>query len=297
MSQEQYPQSEASKVVAIKKVEFRWSVSGNLPEEQKRLDVWCRKVFKHYIYQLENTGEDEKHNFHYQGFGELFKRTRPSSLKTTAISLNGQLNGIRIGVASSAGLEALKKYVMKEDTRVAGPWSDCKLYLGDDLPAVLYPWQETVKELCMETPDDRIINYIIDPTGNTGKSKFCKLMGFKMNAVVLPWGRTGDLLNLVVKIGARSIYLFDLSRTKPQDWANGDICAAMESIKNGYVVNLKYETGVFYMASPHIWCFSNSAPNLSGMSADRWRLWEISSERRLIPHRRGRRDSTVEILD
>jgi len=171
---------------------------------------------------------------------------------------------------------------MKEDTRVAGPWSDKKLYMGQDLPGTLWEWQEDVMNRCMVEPDDRTINYIIDVRGGRGKSKFCKYMGYHHGAITLPWGRTGDLLNLVCKLGAKSIYLFDLSRSKPQDWARDDIAAAMESIKNGYIVNLKYETGTFYMNPPHIWCFSNSVPNLSSMSADRWKFWEIDDLRRLL---------------
>lgn len=103
-------------------------------------------------------------------------------------------------------------------------------------------------------------------------------MCYHHKALMLPWGRTGDLLNLVVKRGAKKIYLFDLSRSKPQDWAKDDISAAVEQIKNGHIVNLKYETDDFMMAPPHVWCFSNSVPNLSSMSADRWKFWEISGK-------------------
>lgn len=177
---------------------------------------------------------------------------------------------------------------MKEDSRVKGPWSDKKIYMGKDLPGTLWDWQQDVLNRCMVEPDDRTINYIIDVKGCVGKSKFCKYLSYKHDAITLPWGRTGDLLNLVCKLGARNTYLFDLSRSKPQDWARDDIAATMESIKNGYIVNLKYETGVFFMEPPHVWCFSNQAPNLSSMSADRWKFWEINDLRQLVvvpPHR------------
>jgi len=275
-------------------IDFRWSVSGNNPQEQQALNVWCKETFADYVYQLEDPHKDQKHNYHYQGYGRLATKRRPSELKKVAISLNGQFNGIRIGVASTAGREILKNYAMKEESRVAGPWSSKPVYLGQDLPSVLFPWQEDVKTACDEEPDDRTINYVIDEKGNTGKSKFCKLMGFKHGALVLPWARTGDILNLVTKLGAKKTYLFDLSRTKPQDWSTGDISAAMESIKNGYVVNTKYETSAFYMACPHIWCFSNQPPVLSSMSKDRWKLWSIR-DRKLVPYNRRRSEAAVEI--
>lgn len=209
-------------------------------------------------------------------------RRRAETIKSLAIQSNGQFNGIRIVPASTEGREILKKYAMKTESRVAGPWSDQKLYMGKDLPGTLWEWQQDVLDRCMTDPDDRTVNYIIDFKGGKGKSKFCKYMGYHHQALTVPWGRTGDILNLVCKLGAKQIYLFDLSRSKPKDWARDDIAAAMEQIKNGYIVNFKFETGAFYMNPPHIWCFSNSIPNLSSMSADRWKFWEIDDLRRLV---------------
>lgn len=171
---------------------------------------------------------------------------------------------------------------MKDETRINGPWSDSKLYQGKDLPVNLYPWQQDVKDRCDLPADDRTINYIYEPIGNTGKSKFAKYMAYKHGAIMLPWGRTGDLLNLVCKLGAKQLYMFDLSRSKPQDWAKDDIAAAMEQIKNGYIVNLKYETGAFMMEPPHVWCFSNSPPNMASISYDRWAFWTINGLRELV---------------
>ena len=38
-----------------------------------------------------------------------------------------------------------------------------------------FPWQEFVKkELLNKSPDDRIVDWIIDPVGNTGKSSFAR---------------------------------------------------------------------------------------------------------------------------
>lgn len=180
----------------------------------------------------------------------------------------------------------LKKYAMKDDTRVRGPWADKKLpkeYKGQDLPTQLYPWQQYVLERCEYDPDDREINYIIDVRGNTGKSKFAKYMWFHKGALFLPWGRTGDILNYVCKNKDAGIFFFDLSRSKPQDWARDDISAAVEQIKNGMIVNMKYETSGVVFSPPHVWIFSNQSPNLSSMSRDRWKLWEINGLRELVP--------------
>lgn len=188
-------------------------------------------------------------------------------------------------IIQTLGIDALKRYAMKEDTRVRGPWADHELqeiYKGQDLPTQLYEWQQDVLDRVSVAPDDREVNYVIDRRGNTGKSKFAKYMCFHKGAIFLPWGRTGDILNYVAK-NIKKIYIFDLSRSKPQDWARDDISAAIEQIKNGMIVNMKYETvGVTFMP-PHVWVFSNQAPNISSMSRDRWRLWEINGLRQLIP--------------
>jgi len=46
----------------------------------------------------------------------------------------------------------------------------------------------------------------------------------------------------------------------------------LESIKNGLIVNTKYETGSKLFNSPHIIVFSNMSPDVSAMSMDRWKI-------------------------
>lgn len=175
---------------------------------------------------------------------------------------------------------------MKDETRVRGPWADKKIkpaYSGKDLPKTLWPWQAECLDRLLQEPDDRTINYIIDTKGHAGKSKFCKYMAFHHGALFLPWGKTGDILNYVCKNKDAGMFLFDLSRSKPQDWARDDISAAMEQIKNGMVVNLKFDTFGIMFDPPHVWAYSNQPPNLSSMSADRWKLWTVDENKQLIP--------------
>jgi len=164
---------------------------------------------------------------------------------------------------------------MKTESRVAGPWSDTKLYMGQDLITNLYPWQQEIKNMCDSEPNDRSIDVLFNSDGNIGKSAFCKYMAYHFKAPVMGWAKSGDLLNLVSKMPNRTVYLFDLSRSRPQDWAKDDIPAAMEGIKNGLFMNTKYETSQVIMACPHVWMFCNHLPNLSSMSRDRWRIWWV----------------------
>jgi len=178
--------------------------------------------------------------------------------------------------SSTAGIKYLQDYAMKTDTRVAGPWADRRIYMGQDLIQNLYPWQQEIKTQVEEEPDDRTINVLYNEAGNIGKSAFCKYMAYHFKAPVCGWARSGDILSLVSKMPNMPVYLFDLSRSKPQDWAKDDIPAAMEGIKNGLFVNTKYDVTQVIMACPHVWMFCNNLPNLSSMSRDRWRFWSVN---------------------
>jgi len=181
-----------------------------------------------------------------------------------------------MSAASTAGIHALQGYSMKDDTRVAGPWADKRIYRGQDLITNLYPWQQDIKQRCEADPDDRTINVLLNEGGNIGKSAFCKYMAYHFKAPVCGWAKAGDILNLVSKMPGMPVYLFDLSRSRPQDWAKDDIPAAMEGIKNGLFMNSKYETSQVIMACPHVWMFCNHLPNLSSMSRDRWAIWKVN---------------------
>lgn len=184
-----------------------------------------------------------------------------------------------MSAASTAGISALQTYVLKSESRVRGPYHDGSTYVGEDLIVHLYPWQDEIKTAIAGRPDPRTINVVIDEKGNTGKSAFCKYMAWHHKIPVLGWGRTGDLLNLVSKMPNRQAYIFDLSRSKPQDWGKDDIAAAMEGIKNGLFINTKYECAQVIMKTPHVWVFTNHLPNISSMSRDRWRLFSIRHHR------------------
>lgn len=186
-----------------------------------------------------------------------------------------------MSAASTEGIKSLQNYALKTTTRVAGPWADRRIYRGQDLIQILRPWQQEIKDRCEAEADDRTINVLYNESGNIGKSVFCKYMAYHFKAPVCGWAKAGDILNLVSKMPNMPVYLFDLSRTRPQDWAKDDIPAAMEGIKNGLFVNTKYETAQVIMQCPHIWMFCNHLPNLLSMSRDRWAIWKVDMDQNL----------------
>ncbi len=125
-------------------------------------------------------------------------------------------------------------------------------------------------------PDPRKIYWYHDEKGGAGKSSFAKYLWWNHGHLTLTFADAKDLLNLVYKKQGLRAYLFDLSRTKGGKSSMSDIYQALESVKNGYFVNAKYETGVACYAIPHVVVFSNHLPDMSALSADRWVIRHLS---------------------
>lgn len=255
---------------------LRWSVAHD-PTNQAVLLGWLRSNADLYMVQAENTGD----NPHYQGYFHLKNKRRPKAL---AIATNDTMRGVEIRAASTNGQEALRKYCMKEDTRVAGPWSDKPVYLGKDLwpESRFLPWQKELLVEFRKEPDDRTMHWVYDPVGNKGKTKFAKFLCYKMDAVLLGYAQSGDVLNLVSKMPGKKVYVWNLTRAKPAQLSELDLYSAMESVKDGAFINTKYETRMVLMNPPHICVFANHLPKTNQISSDRWRILQIDDNDRLV---------------
>lgn len=258
-------------------ISVRWGLKEWTKEDAMSNREEFERIIKEYssrwIYQLE---EAEGGLWHFQCYARLKAKDRP---KTLAVKWNEDLRGVEVSCCSSAGKEALAKYAMKKDsTYREGPWVSEDVYVGDDLPTVLLPWQENLRKYLLGPVNPREIIWIVDEHGNSGKSIFAKYMFHHHNVLKLSWGDTGDLINLVCKLDVKRAYIFDLSRTKPKTFSSQDLYSAMEDIKNGYLVNTKYETAVKAFAPPHIVVFANTAPVQECLSADRWNVIYLPKE-------------------
>jgi hypothetical protein len=59
--------------------------------------------------------------------------------------------------------------------------------------------------------------------------------------------------------------------------------SAVESIKNGFAWDDRYSYREKYFDCPNIWVFSNQCPDMSMLSEDRWKLWEVRNKV-LVPY-------------
>lgn len=267
----------------------RWSVEHN-DDNWEALRIWLRANSDKYIYQAEYTeSKDEetgevKGNPHYQIYFHTKDKKRVGQM-ITEVTESGELPGVHIMPASTEGHTALSKYCMKEQSRVAGPWADKPIYMGEDIwPEVKFPqWQKDLLQILRRAPDFRTMHWVCDKVGNNGKTAFLKFLVYKENAVGLGYGHSTDVLNLVSKLQGHSIYAWNLTRAKPANLSELDLYSAMESVKDGYFINLKYETKMVLMSRPHVVVFANHFPKLNHISADRWKLWEIRDGKLAFP--------------
>lgn len=131
-----------------------------------------------------------------------------------------------------------------------------------------YQWQIDTIDYIKTEPDDRTIWWLWSAKGGIGKSSFCKYLVYTFNAILCGKGQYSDIINIMFKanMDKTNVVVFDL----PRNNGNKISYSALEAIKNGLIVNTKYETGSKLFNSPHIIVFSNMAPCVDAMSGDRW---------------------------
>lgn len=188
-------------------------------------------------------------------------------------------------------------YVMKEPTRVEGPFTDKdairyipRQYRNkmDDLRPFQKSIIEKVREHQNEKFDDRGINYVYCPHGNKGKSTLAHLMRLHIGGIVLPLVNDGEKLiqaSCCMLRGTetrRAIPVcMDLPRSLKDQDKLGGMYVAIEQIKSGYVYDGRHHWKDWDFDSPSIWVFSNNKPKRSFVSRDRWKYWTISESMEL----------------
>jgi hypothetical protein len=149
----------------------------------------------------------------------------------------------------------------------------------------LYPYQQDLMDVYEGEPHPRTIYWIWEKTGNCGKSAFTKHLAIKGDTLCVT-GKESDVSCGVAdwvqpkkgKPAPLRCIIWDLPRIK-----EGKVSfAAMESVKNGCFFSSKYESKMIIMKTPHIFVFANFPPDKSALSADRWCIYNINDEKRLV---------------
>lgn len=235
------------------------------------------KVANHWVFQLEKG--EEKGRLHYQG-RVSFKQAKR---KNEVLKLFPDFPTISIKIE---GPDEVKSsfYCMKVETRIDGPWKDTDTiaYIPRQVRECMdswYPWQRQIID-SVNLWEPRRINLLIDKHGGKGKSVCGTFLGSSGLAEELPYCNDfKDMMRMVYDLQEMHerkcpAFVMDMPRSLNKQKLQG-MYAGLEIIKKGYAYDDRYSFRRMYFDSPVIWVFTNEQPDLSWLTLDRWKLWEI----------------------
>lgn len=226
---------------------------------------------KKYCFQLERG---ESGYEHYQGRISLKQKLRKPQLL-------GLIPGDYHWTVTSSANRDNQFYVMKPDTRIAGPWTDQDPepeYIPRQIRGIkLRPWQQQIVDDA-EVWDTRHINIIYDEEGGNGKTTiktYVRCMGIGRFIPFVNDYR--DMMRIVMDTKTERLYIIDIPRAIQKDRLY-QFFAGIESLKDGYAYDDRYHFKDKCFDCPNVWVFTNRMPDTNMLSADRWKMWSITEE-------------------
>lgn len=208
----------------------------------------------------------EKGTPHIQGYVEFKSNTRFTTLKRICDRVHWE--------KARGDRESNVKYCCKDENFE----SNIPLPRRERLLKRLYdnvewrPWQQRVIDLVKnDTYDDRCIYWFWEPDGCVGKSFLTKYIYLKYGCLICS-GKAQDIFYQVKTFLDENEEIDDLIVVCdiPRSLTGYVSYVAIEKLKDGLINSGKYEGGTVPWATSKIFCFSNSLPNLDGVSRDRW---------------------------
>lgn len=253
---------------------FRWHFTKNGVEgtaaEVEDMRETCKTYCKKFVWQLERG--EESGLLHFQG--RISLKTKARLKRVIKIFPGCHISPESNNAATGAG----EFYACKEETRVDGPWSDKDVvhyrHPKFDIAGRYFPWQsEAMKRLLSQ--DERKILIVVDPIGHSGKTVLAHHIVLFHSGVFVPsFFQTGqDVLQYVhnfVREGGRHTLVVDIPRAALLPKLARKLFAAFETLKSGFVFDMRYSGRYKYFQPPQIVCFCNSEPDKSLLTGDRW---------------------------
>jgi len=130
-------------------------------------------------------------------------------------------------------------------------------------------WQKEILDIVIQDANDREIVWIYDQVGNAGKSRFVRHLLMEHGATQL----AGKVADMAYQYDEEPVVCFDITRTQAGNMDH--LYSFAEALKNGVIVSTKYETKMKVFKAPHVIFFSNSLPDMTAWSKDRYRVFKI----------------------
>jgi hypothetical protein len=237
-----------------------------------------------------DTDETDGGYLHYQGKISLIKKKRLSELVSLCKANSFILSKAHWSPSSNNGLGSIF-YVMKVDTRVGGPWADTdekEIPMPRQLAHItdLRSWQQEIIDRSQYNWNARHINWLYDPTGNSGKSSlvlWCKVHRI-MDCRLIPCLLSSSFLDLnaaVMDQPVGKLFFVDMPRALPKSKLT-EFMAFLETLKSGYVYDKRYHFRERIFSSPIVWVMANVLPDRKLLSKDRLITWTIREDDELV---------------
>lgn len=153
----------------------------------------------------------------------------------------------------------------------------CLEYINQHKPApeiTLHPlrgWQQDLNASLNLVADFRTVVFIVDPTGNAGKSWFAHYYARNhVDAQVLLPGKKADMC-FALRENIRVLFV-DAPRSKQGEFIQYDF---LEDVKNGFVFSPKYESRAKRLGKCHVVVLMNEDPDMTKLSLDRYDIIRI----------------------
>lgn len=257
-------------------------------DDYRSLAEVLREIGKNWSFQHEK-GEETGYE-HWQIRVSLHKRTRFDAFARDVMpKICGKWSLTSTPTTKGNQFD----YVMKAQTRVAGPWTDkdadlrpppvLTSQLKNFLDHELYPWQQRMLELAQEYNERQIV-YCYDPHYNSGKSIFCEWLEYKgLAEEIPPFTLMEDIMQFVMCQTSSKCYLFDMPAAMKKDKV-AQMYSGLEMLKNGFLYDKRYNGKKRRIDRPVVICFANNLPKLDLMAPDRWVTYYLTPEKALIPY-------------
>lgn len=243
---------------------------------------WIREWCKKWAFQ-EEKGE-LKGKLHLQCKLDLTKKKRFSEFLRI---VRTEFENVKL----SPSHDRKMNYVIKADSRVAGPWKDSDpgeeedpisvcgdLECWDQIEKTAYPWQQSILAN-IKLKDRTNINTIVDAKGLNGKSTLATYcLTKKLAMVVPPFNDMTKMTGFIHSMPQSGAYFLDVPRALNKKRKNcDDFWAGVEVLKTGRIPEWRYKGKWKVFNPPVIWIFSNNEPDVS-ITKERMKVWYINKE-------------------
>lgn len=247
------------------------------------ITAFCKERCSKWCFQLEKAPTTGK--LHFQGRVLFLKKYRIRAETIKRPNKNPLPGAFWTPTSNKTNLENFD-YVMKEDTRVEGPWTNIDEKPIQFIPKCvsdikeLLPWQQKLLDIT-EKYNDRTINILYSEKGGIGGSTFIHWMECNTRSICLPPCNDTEKLyqgvdSFFKQFGreAGKCFFVDLPKCIDQRKLEA-MYAAIETIKGGFAWDLRHKWHHTRFDSPAIVIKTNTLPKRSWLSGDRWHVWTV----------------------